>query len=279
MRIATFALITLFFIIASVGCSSSHKIDKSIVLAEVGGEEIILNDAYDNPSFVMIVDNLIREKMINQEFVSRNLVFDDEKLKKEWDSFVLSNAQGDEAKLIEDFKKQGVTLLFMKNQIRLQVMFQQLIDDEFPVKIEDAREDFEGNLAANQLMYAANVPEKKDNPESITFDDVSEIVIDNMKRQVLNKEAQNFISLMTEEYENKGWIINYVKPKELSDLSTIKKKEENIQEVDPSRLKTAPVKQTHDNESEGKKDTENEDNSDETGNDTPDEPEAEPSGH
>ena len=279
MRIATFASITLFFIIASVGCSSSHKIDKSIVLAEVGGEEIILNDAYDNPSFVMIVDNLIREKMINQEFVSRNLVFDDEKLKKEWDNFVLSKAQGDEAKLIEDFKKQGVTLAFMKNQIRLQVMFQQLIADEFPVKIEDAREEFEGNLTANQRMYAANVPEKMDTPESITFDDVSEVVIDNMKRQVLKKEAQNFISLMMEEYENKGWITNYVKPKELSGLSTIKKKEENIKEIDSSRLKTAPVKQTHNNKSEGKKDTENEDNSDETGNDTPDEPEAEPSGN
>jgi DNA invertase Pin-like site-specific DNA recombinase len=279
MRITIFASITLLFIIVSLGCSASHKVDKSIVLAEVGGEEIILKDVFDNPSFVMVVENLIKEKIIKQEYKVRNLVFDEEKMKKEWDGFVLSKAQGDEAKLIEDLNKQGVTVIFMKNQVRLQVMFQQLINDEFPVTIEDAREEFEGNLQANQRMYAGNVPEKQENPETITFDDVSEVVIDNLKRRVLSKEAQNFIDLLADEYENKGWVKNYVKPLELKDLTTIRKKEENIQEVDASRIKPAAVKRTHENKSEEKKETEDEDNSDETGDDTPDEPEEENSGH
>ncbi|MCD6217060.1 hypothetical protein J7L05_04255 [bacterium] len=279
MRITIFASITLLFIIVSLGCSASHEVDKSIVLADVGGEEIILKDVFENPSFVMIVENLIKEKIIKQEYKARNLVFDEENMKKEWDNFVLSRAQGDEAKLIEDLRNQGVTVLFMKNQVKLQVMFQQLINDEFPVTLEDAREEFEGNLQANQRMYAGKVPEKQDNPESITFDDVSEFVIDNLKQRVLSKEAQNFIDLLSDEYENKGWVKNYVKPLELKDLTTIKKKEENIQEVDASRIKPAEVKRTHENKSEEKKETEDEDNSDKTSNDTPDEPEEDNSNH
>ncbi len=279
MRITIFASITLLFIIVSLGCSSSQKVDKSIVLAEVGGEEIILKDVFDNPSFVMVVDNLIKEMIIKQEYKARDIAFDEEKMNKEWDGFVLAKAQGDEAKLIDELSKQGVTVLFMKKQIRLQVMFQQLINDEFPVTLEDAREEFEGNLPANQRMYAGNVPEKQDNPESITFDDVSEVVVDNMKRRILSKEAQIFIDVLADEYENKGWVTNYVKPKELKDLSTIKKKEETIQEVDSSRIKPAEIKRTQSDKSEEKKETEDEDKSDETDDDTPDEPEEDNSGH
>ena len=136
MRITILALLTILFSVVLLGCSSGPKIEKSAVLAEVAGEKIFLEDIIDNPTFSMLLENFITEKIILQEFEARHLVLSDEKFTKEWDKFVLSRAQGDETKLRLDLQQQGITLDYMKNQIRNQVKFMQILEDEFPVNLE-----------------------------------------------------------------------------------------------------------------------------------------------
>lgn len=250
MKITIFALMTVLFSVLIMGCSSNHQPDQSRILAEVGGEKILLEDLFDNPTFTMLVDNFITEKIILQEFEARHLEVTDNKFEEEWGKFVQSRAQGDELKLREDLQQQGIDLEYMKAQVRTQVKFQLILEDEFPITLEDARENFESNLQVNQRMYSRNVPEKTDNPETITFDDVSEFVIMNMKSRLIQAEAQNLISTLKDEYRNKGWIKNYVKPDELKDLTTIKPKAEPIQEMEGSRIKPAPVRKTNKQEPE-----------------------------
>ncbi len=278
MRITIFAFMTILFTIVLMGCSSGNRGDQS-VLAEVAGEKVLLEDVSGNPTFLMLVDNLITEKMVLQEFEARQLVLSDDKFEKEWDRFVLARGQGDELRLVQELRPQGITLDYMKKQIRTQVKFQQLLEDEFPITLEDARKNFEGNLSANQRMYAGNVPEKQDNPETITFEDVSEFVIDNMNRHLLTSEAQNIIISLKDEYNNKGWIKNYVRPEEMKDLTTIKPKADKVQELDASKLKTAPVRKTNPEQPDEHDDSEQKENSDDPDENIPDDTKEEQHNH
>ncbi|MBU1023785.1 hypothetical protein KKB99_05825 [bacterium] len=234
------ALILLSFCIA--GCGSQEK-NKSTVLAEVNGEQILLEDIYKNPSFAGIIDQYINEIMIRQEFKARNLVLNEADIEEEWSNFVKMRGQGDEEKILNDLKSQGVTKSFIWDQIKTQVMLKDIIDNEFPSTMEDARKEFEGNLSANQKMYSGNVLEKAENPETITFEDVSEVVLQNMKRRVFSQEAQSFMDTLKEEYINQGWIINFVKPDEIDTLTKIVP-EGTVEKTQMDPHNTAPIRRT-----------------------------------
>lgn len=242
--------ITIFYLLVFVmvsliaGCSGTGaRQSNPTILAEVNGEAITVQDLYGNPMFNNAVKQLITEKIIKQEFKSRGLTLDESMVQKEWDNFVAGQGNSEEA-ANETLKKQGMSKKAFFNSVSIKVMLQTTIEQEKPVTLEDARKEFESNPESTQKLYANSIPEKKDKPETITFEEVADKMMDNMRQRQFSQEWQSTLDTLNNEYKEKGWIKNYVQPEEEEEkgLTKIEKQTTKEQEIDSSRLRRAPMK-------------------------------------
>ena len=224
------------------GCGGMKNFDaKSVVLADVNGDKVTLEEMYKSPVFNKILEQIIYERVITQEHAARNLKLDDLKLQAKWDDFVKAQG-GDEAKALEMLKAQGANKDIVLNSFKMQMMLEGIINQDKPITMEAARKEFESNLQANQRMYASEVPAKKDNPETITFEDVANKVIENMQQRQFSTEGQNTLTTLYNKYVENGWITNYVKPVEMKDLTKIEKPKPERVDEDPSKMRRVPLR-------------------------------------
>lgn len=248
-----FFFIAIFVLtIITFSCSGSEKKQfDGTVFAEVNGEPITVQDLMRNPMLKNIVKQLIQEKIIKQEFEARGLKLTDEILQEEWKNFI-EMQQGNEEAALEMLKAQGMTKQSFLENMSYKVMLQMIIEQDKPITIEDARKEFEANPESVQRMYANTIPGKEDKPETVTFEDVADKMLKNLRQRQFSQEWHNVLETLTNEYKEKGWIKNYLEPEDTSrELTKIKKPEPEKQQIETQNLRPAPLKKR-----EGKEDKE-----------------------
>jgi hypothetical protein len=231
-------LITAFLIaLILCGCSGRGTNPNKIPLAKVGDETIYVDELLKNPSFVGMVDQIIKSKIIEQEYATRGFKLTPERFKKEWDSIVLAQAQGDEKAFRAKLAEQGITDEFVNEQIRMKIMYTDVVLSEYPITPEDIRAEFESNKSRYQRMYVNQVPGKT-NWEDITLEDIQEQVKKSIERKTLTEQGSALLDVFYDEYQEKGWIKNLLTPDDPNALTIIKPKTtDGMKEMKPETLK------------------------------------------
>jgi hypothetical protein len=236
MRFRISFITALLVALVLCGCSGKDTKTDKVPLVKVGDEVIYVDELLKNPSFKGMVDQIIKQKIIEQEYAVRGFKLTDERFKEEWDTIVKSQAQGDEKAFRTQLEQQGLTDEFVKEQINTNIMYTDLVLSEYPITIDDAKADFETNKTRYQRMFANQVPTKT-KWEEITFEDVQTQVMDLLKKKKLQEQGRELLDQLHATYQEKGWIKNLLTPDDPNALTIIKPKPtDEMQEMKPETL-------------------------------------------
>lgn len=236
MRLKISFITALLLVLVLCGCNGRNTTPNKIPLVKVGDETIYVDALLKNPAFLGMVDQIIKQKIIEQEYAARGFKMTPERFKKEWDSIVETQTQGDEKAFRAQLEKQGMTDEFVNEQINTNIMYTEIVLNEYPVTIDDIKADFETNKARYQRMFANQVPEKT-NWEEITFEDVQEQVKKIIETKKLTEQGKELLDTIYAQYQEKGWIKNLLTPDDPNALTIIKPKPESeIKEMKPETL-------------------------------------------
>ena len=149
-------------------------------------------------------------------------------------------AQGDEDLMRKNLAERGWTKEFILENLRMEKHMELIFLDEFPLTLEDAEEEFNKNVEGNQAMFKGYAPpEKAENPDTITFEDVSEPFFENFKRRKMTADGPKLLEEIIQKYENQDLVKNYIDEETFKGVTKI---EQQVHEVDPTELKRAPAK-------------------------------------
>lgn len=136
--IAAVAAITLLFV--------GKPFATSEVVAEVNGEKITKDKLYDSmvkQGGKQTLDQLITEKLIEQEAAKQKISVSDADLDKEVDD--LKKQFPSEAEFSNVLAQQGMTLDDLKKELRTQVMVKKIFEPQIKISEDDIKKYFEEN--------------------------------------------------------------------------------------------------------------------------------------
>jgi foldase protein PrsA len=169
--------------VATIGCSKT--------VATVNGEKITqaeLNQRLMQQAGKEVLDQLITERLILQEAKKRKINVSEKEIDKKIEEF--KKQFPDEKTFRNQLKENNMTLDFLKEQVKLQLILEKILKDEIKISENEIRNFYEQN---KDFMYK----DKK-------FEEVKEQIKEELEYQALSMKSQDLI----ENLKKKAKIVN-----------------------------------------------------------------------
>ncbi len=186
LKIGFFFLI--IFAVAAIGCSKT--------VATVNGEKITqaeLNERLMQQAGKEVLDQMITEKLILQEAKKKGIKVSEKEIDKKIEEF--KKRFPDEKTFRAQLKENNMTLDFLREQLKLQLILEKILKDKIKVSEEEVKKYYKEN---KEMFF----PGKK-------FEEVKEQIEEELEYQKISMQTQIWI----EELKKKAKIVNTLEKK------------------------------------------------------------------
>jgi|Deesub1362A_J573_1020465.scaffolds.fasta_scaffold01688_1 foldase protein PrsA len=183
-----FFIFLIVLVVATIGCSRT--------VATVNGEKITqaeLNQRLMQEAGKEVLDQMITEKLILQEAKKKGIKVSEEEIDKKIEEF--KKQFPDEKTFRAQLKENNMTIDFLREQLKLQLIVEKILKDKIKVSEEDVKKYYEEN---KEMFF----PDKK-------FEEVKKQIEEELQYQKLSMQTQIWI----EELKKKAKIVNTLEEK------------------------------------------------------------------
>jgi len=196
-------------------------------IATVDDHRITLKDLQDEPGFKQMVDNTVMKLLIFDAASAKGISITKEQIDEEIET--MREQFGSEEALMEFLEGQGATIEYVREYHKFILTFNELLKSEVDVTDEEAKAEFELNPEFYRGEYARESNLTVDEAENLTFEDLKEFVIDQLK---LGRASMQGESTIDELRANADIDYLYLSPEERAEMKA--KQEKEREKVVPS---------------------------------------------
>jgi len=196
-------------------------------IATVDDHRITLKDLQDEPGFKQMVDNTVMKLLIFDAASAKGISITKEQIDEEIET--MREQFGSEEALMEFLEGQGATIEYVREYHKFILTFNELLKSEVDVTDEEAKAEFELNPEFYRGEYARESNLTVDEAENLTFEDLKEFVIDQLK---LGRASMQGESTIDELRANADIDYLYLPPEERAEMKA--KQEKEREKVVPS---------------------------------------------
>lgn len=189
-------------------------------IATVDDHKITLKDVQDDPGFRQMVDNIILKLLIFDAASAKDISITKEQIDEEIEK--MKESFGSDEALMEFLEAQGATMEFVREYHRFILTLNELLKSEVDVTDEEAKAEFELNPEFYRGEYARESNLTVDEAENLTFEDLKEFVIDQLK---LGRASMQGESTINELKANANIEYLYLPPEERAKIKMTQEKE------------------------------------------------------
>jgi hypothetical protein len=202
-------------------------------IATVDDHRITLKDLQDDPGFRQMVDNSVMKLLIFDAASAKGISITkaqvDEEMEKMMEQF------GSEEALMEFLEGQGATMEFVREYHKFMLTFNELLKSKVDITDEEVQAEFELNPEYYREQYARESDLTVDEAENLTFEDLKEYVVDQLKMARASMLGESTIDELK---ANADIDYLYLPPEERAKIKAVQEKEkpEPIEVEEPTSV-------------------------------------------
>lgn len=139
------------------------------------------------------LDMIIDQTLIEQEAQKRKIIISSNDIDKQY-NLIKTNNESQGKNLDQLLSAQGMTVYDLRNQIKIQLMLEKMLDKDIRVTDDEVNKFIEEKKASI--------------PESMKTDEVKKIASNQLKQQKLNQKAQEFVQKLRKNAKI-NYFVNY----------------------------------------------------------------------